>query len=81
MSFLWPQMLWLLLALPACVAAYLWLLRRRKAAVSYASLALVREAMGPASKVRRHVPPALLLLTLFERAPHALRSDASPTAE
>ena len=61
MSFLWPQMLWLLLLLPASVAAYLWLLRRRKAAVRYASLALVREALGPSTSWRRHVPPVLFL--------------------
>ena len=28
MSFLWPQNLWLLLALPLLPALYLWLLRR-----------------------------------------------------
>jgi Ca-activated chloride channel family protein len=76
MSFLWPQMLWLLLALPACVAGYLWLLRRRKAAVSYASLALVRDAMGPGARLRRHVPPALLLLALAA----ASLAIARPTA-
>ena len=32
MSFLWPEMLWLLLALPLLVAGYLWLLARRKSA-------------------------------------------------
>ena len=76
MSFLWPRMLWLLLALPACVAAYLWLLRRRKAAVSYASLALVRDAMGPGAALRRHLPPALLLLALAA----ATVAIARPTA-
>ncbi len=76
MSFLWPQMLWLLLALPACVAGYLWLLRRRKAAVSYASLSLVREAMDPGARLRRHVPPALLLLALAA----ATVAIARPTA-
>jgi Ca-activated chloride channel family protein len=61
-KFLWPDLLWLLLALPALVAAYVWLLRRRKkAAVRYASLAMVREAMGAGSRLRRHVPPLLLL--------------------
>ena len=30
MNFLWPQNLWLLLALPLLVLAYLWLLRRKK---------------------------------------------------
>lgn len=76
MSFLWPRMLWLLLALPVCVALYVWLLRRRKAAVSYASLALVRDAMGTGSTLRRHVPPVLLLLSLAA----ATVAIARPTA-
>ena len=75
MSFLWPQMLWLLLAVPACVAAYLWLLRRRKAAVRFASVALVREALGTGHRVRRHVPPALFLLAMVA----ALFAIARPT--
>jgi len=76
MTFLWPQLLWLLLAVPACVAAYLWLLRRRKAAVRYASLSLVREAMGPGQRLRRHIPPVLLLLALIA----ALLAIARPSA-
>jgi Ca-activated chloride channel family protein len=64
MKFLWPQMLWLLTVMPVLVAAYWWLmLRRRKVALRYASLSLVRDAMG-ASSWRRHVPPALLLLAV-----------------
>jgi len=65
MSFLWPKMLWLLLAVPALAALYLWLLRRRKKAVlRYASLELVREAIGSGQRLRRHLPPALFLLSL-----------------
>ena len=30
MSFLWPEALWLLVLLPLLVAAYFWLLARRK---------------------------------------------------
>ncbi len=49
MSFEWPMALWLLLAVPGLVAAYLWLKRRRKKiALRYASLAVVREALGRA---------------------------------
>src|SRR5881227_2356930 len=64
MSFQWPEFLWLLAGLPALVALYLFLLRRRKKfAVRYSSLALVREAMsGPTW--RRHVPPALVILAM-----------------
>lgn len=61
-TFIWPQFLWLLLLLPLLVLTYWWLLRRRrKAAVRYASLAIVREAMGKGPGWRRHVPPVLLL--------------------
>ena len=45
MNFLWPTALWLMLLVPLLVLAYLWLLRRRKKnALSYASLALVKQA-------------------------------------
>src|SRR5512133_1450966 len=62
MFFLWPQYLWLLLALPLLPAVYLWLLRRRgKPAVRYSSLGVVRAAADRLNW-RRHIPPALLLL-------------------
>jgi len=65
MNFLWPQNLWLLLALPLLVLAYIWLMRRkRKMAVRYASLSIIKEAMGAGQQVRRHIPPALFLLAL-----------------
>ena len=65
MSFLWPSMLWLLAALPLLVAAYVWLLARRKRSVlRYAGLSLVRDAIGAGQRVRRHVPPALFLVSL-----------------
>ncbi len=48
MRFLWPEMLWLLLLIPLLVGAYVFALRRRKkAAVRYASLTLIRDALGP----------------------------------
>jgi Ca-activated chloride channel family protein len=63
MTFLWPDMLWALLLVPLLVAAYVWLLKRRKkTALRFASLSLVKEAMGKSSAWRRHLPPALLLL-------------------
>ncbi len=65
MTFLWPQFLWLLLALPLLVVVYVWLLRRKKKNVlQYASLSIVREAMGRGQSVRRHIPPVLFLLAL-----------------
>jgi Ca-activated chloride channel family protein len=64
MTFQWPELLWLMLAVPALVAAYVVLLRkRRKLALQYASLSLVREANSIQS-LRRHIPPLLLLLAL-----------------
>jgi Ca-activated chloride channel family protein len=64
-TFLWPQFLWLMLALPLLVAAYLWLLRRKKKmALRYASLSIVREAMGAGQSFRRHIPPLLFLLAM-----------------
>jgi Ca-activated chloride channel homolog len=66
MQFLWPQFLWLLLALPVLVLLYLALLRRKKKlAVRYASLSMVKEAMGAGQQVRRHIPPALFLLSML----------------
>lgn len=65
MNFLWPQFLWLLLALPLLLAAYLWLLRRKKKmAVRYASLSIIKEAMGRGHQWRRHIPPLLFLLAV-----------------
>jgi Ca-activated chloride channel family protein len=64
-TFLWPEALWLLAALPALVVAYFVLLRRRKkAALKYASLSLVKDAFGAGSRLRRHIPPVLFLLAL-----------------
>src|SRR5687768_12361780 len=64
MTFQWPELLWLMLAVPALVAAYVMLLRKRKKlALQYASLSLVRQANAIQS-MRRHIPPVLLLLAL-----------------
>ena len=65
MYFQWPEFLWLMLAMPLLVLLYLWLLRRKKKmALRYASLSIVKEAMGPGQTVRRHIPPVLFLLAL-----------------
>ena len=64
-SFLWPEFLWLLLLLPLLVLLYVWLLRRKKKiALRYASLSIVREAMGRGQSFRRHIPPLLFLMSL-----------------
>jgi Ca-activated chloride channel family protein len=47
------------------VLLYVWLLRRRKKlALRYASLSIVKEAMGKGPGIRRHIPPVLFLLAL-----------------
>ena len=65
MTFIWPEMLWGLLAVPLLIALYVWLLRRRKkTALRFASLSLVKEALGRRTAWRRHLPPALLLAAI-----------------
>ena len=76
-SFLWPQFLWLLLALPVLVLLYVWVQRRRKKlAVRYASLSIVQQALGKGPGWRRHLPPLLLLLALAA----LILASARPTA-
>ncbi len=80
MGFVWPEMLWLLALAPALVVAYVWALRRRKkAAVRYASVDLVRQAIGRSSRIRRHVPPALLLLAVVAAIVAVARPQARVT--
>ena len=60
-----PYLLLGLLAVPILLAAYLWQMRRRKpAAVRHSNVALVRSAVGPSRRWRRHVPVALVLASL-----------------
>ena len=66
MTFLWPESLWLLALVPLLVAAYFLILKRkRKTALRYASLTMVKEAMGAGVQFRRHVPPLLFLIALI----------------
>ena len=65
MSFLWPQYLWLLLLAPLLAWLYVALLKRKKRALTYASLRLVKEAIGSGARYRRHIPPALFLLAMM----------------
>jgi Ca-activated chloride channel homolog len=66
MTFLWPEMLLLLLIVPALVVAYFFILKRKKqAALKYASLIMVKEAMSAGQKFRRHIPPLLFIISLF----------------
>lgn len=66
MTFLFPLGLWLTLVVPILIGLYIWAQRRRqKYALRYASLSLVKEAMGRGPGIRRHIPPALFLTALF----------------
>ena len=54
-----------LVLIPIAIALYVWMQhRKRKYAVQYASLSLVREARPGSSRWRRHVPFALLLASV-----------------
>lgn len=65
MTFFWPFMLWLLALLPVLVMLYILVLRRKKkGAVRFANLSMVKAAMGKSVGWRRHVPPALFLVAL-----------------
>ncbi len=65
MTFLWPTSLLFLIAVPIFTGLYIWAQRRRrKYALRYASLSLVKEALGRGPGIRRHIPPALYLLSL-----------------
>jgi Ca-activated chloride channel family protein len=64
-TFLWPAMLWLAVLVPVVTAAYVLMQRRRnKQALRYARLALAKNAQGAAPRLRRHLPPLLMLLAL-----------------
>jgi Ca-activated chloride channel family protein len=80
MTFLWPELLWLLLAVPALIGVYLVVLRRKKKQVlRYASLGLVTDAMGAAQRFRRHIPPLLFLLALITLIVAIARPNAAVT--
>jgi Ca-activated chloride channel family protein len=65
MEFLWPFMLLFLLLVPVIVILYILAQRRRQRyALRYASLSLVKEALGRGPGRRRHIPPALFIASL-----------------
>jgi Ca-activated chloride channel family protein len=80
MNFLWPDLLWGLIAVPLLVLLYVWLLRRRKkATLSFASLSIVKQAMGKGAGWRRHVPPVLMLMAIATLLVGAARPTAIVT--
>ncbi|MDX1416857.1 MAG: VWA domain-containing protein [Candidatus Promineifilaceae bacterium] len=65
MTLLWPWFLLLFVLIPLLVALYIWILRRkRRYAVRYSSLAIIREALPKRSRWRQHLPFALILISL-----------------
>jgi len=78
-KFLWPHMLWLGLLLPAAVMLYVWSLQRRRAALRFANLALVKEALAAGPGRRRHIPPVLILLAFAALIMAAARPHAVVT--
>jgi len=65
MSFIWVNMLWLLLLIPVLIMAYVIMQRRRrKYTLRYASLSLVKDAVGRGPGMRRHIPAILFLISL-----------------
>ncbi len=79
MKFLSPELLWLLLAAPALVGAYILLLRRSRHALRYASLRVMKAAMEPRRQFRRHIPPLLVLAALVALIVAIARPTASVT--
>ena len=64
MNVLWPGFLLLLGLVPLIVAVYILMRRRRRVALRYSSLALVRAALPRYARLRQHLPFALFLLAL-----------------
>ena len=63
-EFLSPLFLVLLALLPVLIWMRIWLLRRRRSAVRYSSLSLIRDAAPRSSIIRRHLPFALFVLAI-----------------
>jgi Ca-activated chloride channel family protein len=65
MDLLWPGFLLLLGLIPVIIGVYIWILRRRRRyAMRFSSLALVREAIPHQSRLRRYLPFGLFILAL-----------------
>ncbi len=64
MNFLHPEALLALAVLPLLSWAYWALLRKRRSALPWSSIDLIRQVQGKKARWRRHLPPALLALAL-----------------
>jgi Ca-activated chloride channel family protein len=80
MSFDAPAALLLLVLVPLLLGAYIWRLRRkRKQAVAFSNVALVRAAIPKRSRWRRHVPVGLFLASIAVLAVATARPQVSAT--
>ena len=78
MSFSTPLALLLLVVVPLLLGGYVWQLRRRrKHAVRFSNVALIREALPKRSRWRRHVPIALFLAAIAGLAIATARPNVS----
>lgn len=65
MYFMWSPLLWSLALIPLLIAVFAWLqTRRRKYALRYASLSLVKPSVTSSARWRRYLPPALFFIAL-----------------
>jgi len=77
-SFSWPLALLSLLSVLLLFGVYVWQLRRkRRVAVRYSSVALIRAAMSTRSRWRRHLPVALFLAGLASVCIASARPEAT----
>ena len=80
MTFLWPELLWLLLVLPLLVAAYSLVLRRKNSRLlRYASFAMIRAALSEGPAFKRRIPPLLFLVALIALTVALARPSATVT--
>jgi Ca-activated chloride channel family protein len=78
MNVLWPWFLSLFILIPLIIAVYIWILRRkRRFAIRYSSLMVIREALPKRSRWRQHLPFILFLIG----ATSLITAMARPVAE
>ncbi|MDB5927092.1 MAG: transporter ATP-binding protein [Betaproteobacteria bacterium] len=65
MTFLSRDVLYLLLTIPGLMLTYVVLMRRKKPALHYSSLTLLRDAVVRSHRIRPHVPPFLFLIAFL----------------
>ncbi len=80
MSFAWPLLLAVIAVVPMLLAAYVLQLRKkRKGAVVFSNVALLKTAVQKRSRWKRHVPAALFLIGLCSLGVASARPQGSVT--